>query len=162
MLQGRSISNLIASIFTVISSSMLVGSPLMDNAAGQIRSTFMQCRAGLPHAKPSWKSVWGKKLNGPRGFMTKSELCALSKRVATSSLVRQQRIGAVAFSLSLARCTIRRREKVRGSRELSSLSLSLSHRHREMHARTSERGRRRARVPFAEMAMAAATAKMQL
>ena len=65
MLQGKSISNLIASVFTD-TSSMLVGSPLMDNAAGQIRSTFMQCRAGLPHAKPSWKSVWGKKLNGPR------------------------------------------------------------------------------------------------
>ena len=43
MLQGKSISNLIASVFTVIS-SMLVGSPLMDNAVGQMRSTFMQCR----------------------------------------------------------------------------------------------------------------------
>ena len=92
MVQGTSISNLIGSIFTLIS-SMLVGSPPMDDAVGQMRSTFMQCRAELAHPNSHGSP--------PGGFMTKSELCALSKRVATSSLVRlQQRIGAVAFSLS--------------------------------------------------------------
>ena len=89
-----------------------------------------------PHGSP-----FGEKSSMDRGFMTKSELCALSKRVATSSLVRQQRIGAVAFSLS-PRCTIRRREKVRGSRELSSLSLSLSLASASRNARTNERTRK--------------------
>ena len=59
MLKGTSISNLIASIFTVISTSMLVGSPLMDNAVGQMRSTFMQCRAELAHSSPlGEKAQW--------------------------------------------------------------------------------------------------------
>ena len=91
-----------------------------------------------PHGSPL-----GEKSSMDRGFMTKSELCALRKRVATSSLVRQQRIGAVAFSSS-PRCTIRRREKVRGSRELSSLSRSLASasRNARTNERTSGRGRR--------------------
>ena len=86
-------------------------------------------------------SPLGEKSSMDRRFMTKSELCALRKRVATSSLVREQRVGAVAFSLSLARCTIRRRrEKARGSRELSSLSLSRIGIAKCTHERANEEG----------------------
>ena len=102
MLQGTSISNLIASVFTD-TSSMLVGSPLMDNAVGQMRSTFMQCRAERAHANPHGSPFGEKKLNGPRIYDKIRAVCSEQEgcNLVGSSLVRQQRIGAVAFSLSL-------------------------------------------------------------